>query len=114
MADAYITDFFSLEWAAVLPFCTLGLFCIGFWASRVINGDKPVFGRGGRALFLNDFQSFAVHGWQIPLRIGEKILEFLIISVNGFCHCLKGVSLVVLEQSINGKQKQSHLFFAKA
>ncbi len=52
--------------SAVLPPCTLGLLCEGFWAAGVINSKQSAFGEGRSSLLLNDFQPLAFQGLNVP------------------------------------------------
>ena len=78
-ADAYIADLFPFEWSAISPLCPLGLFREGFWTACVINGKKSVFCGCSSSLLLNDFQSCAFDGLEIPFWIWEKVLKFLLL-----------------------------------
>ena len=54
-ANTDIADFFSFEWATVLPFSALSILRIGFGTSGVIYGKNPIFCGGSGSLVLNDF-----------------------------------------------------------
>ena len=111
--NKHVAHGFMAKGSAVLIICSFRLLGVNLWAGRVVNSQNAILCRSCSPLAFDKRNPGVIDLVNIPLRVGEKVLEIFVVTEGFSCDGFKARAFHVPEQRADIYAEIDHLLSAE-